>query len=100
MARSQTLRRVGLGMGVVGNNASVWASASCQASSAGYGVAPPVTSGGYASGAPVNSSGGAPAVSRTMQYADPYAAVRASIGAPVSEEANTPPSYESYQGYR
>ncbi|KAL0063677.1 hypothetical protein AAF712_009369 [Marasmius tenuissimus] len=47
-----------------------------------------------------------PQVSRTMQYADPYAAVRANIssaqtnsqyGAPPS---NGPPSYESYAGYR
>lgn len=36
-----------------------------------------------------------PRVSRTMQYADPYAAVRASI----TEQAS-PPSYESYSGYR
>jgi hypothetical protein len=38
---------------------------------------------------------GQPMLSRTMQYADPYAAVRATIQAPT-----TPPSYESYQGYR
>lgn len=39
---------------------------------------------------------GQPMVSRTMFYADPYTAVRASIhGA-----HTTPPSYESYQGYR
>ncbi|KII89630.1 hypothetical protein PLICRDRAFT_39743 [Plicaturopsis crispa FD-325 SS-3] len=40
-------------------------------------------------------------ISRTMQYADPYAAVRASIAgsAPVPPAA-VPPSYESYQGYR
>ena len=36
-----------------------------------------------------------PRVSRTMQYADPYAAVRASIA-----EQGNPPSYESYTGYR
>lgn len=35
-----------------------------------------------------------PRVSRTMQYADPYAAVRASIA-----EQGSPPSYESYSGY-
>lgn len=41
-----------------------------------------------------------PAVSRTMQYADPYAAIRSSIN-PSSEPApSTPPSYETYQGYR
>jgi len=70
-------------------------------SSSGFGGAPPVTSSGYG-GAPVSPDGGAPAVSRTMQYADPYAVVRASIGAPVGgqSESNTPPSYESYQGYR
>jgi hypothetical protein len=71
--------------------------------SSGFGgTAPPVTSSGYGGAAPVSSNGGAPAVSRTMQYADPYAAVRSSIGAPVGglPEASTPPSYESYQGYR
>ncbi|EIN04994.1 hypothetical protein PUNSTDRAFT_75478 [Punctularia strigosozonata HHB-11173 SS5] len=54
---------------------------------------------GYGAGAGISSpTAEAPAVSRTMQYADPYAAVRASIaGAPA---ASTPPSYESYQGYR
>jgi len=42
-----------------------------------------------------------PGVSRTMQYADPYAAVRASlVGAPAGQpQAPQPPSYE-YQGYR
>ncbi|KAF8072156.1 hypothetical protein FPV67DRAFT_1412228 [Lyophyllum atratum] len=42
-----------------------------------------------------------PRVSRTMQYADPYAAVRASVaggGGGVGQAG--PPSYESYQGYR
>ncbi|TFY75578.1 hypothetical protein EWM64_g8434 [Hericium alpestre] len=34
-------------------------------------------------------------VSRTMQYADPYAAVRASVASTA-----TPPSYTSYSGYR
>ncbi|EGN99047.1 hypothetical protein SERLA73DRAFT_90203 [Serpula lacrymans var. lacrymans S7.3] len=38
----------------------------------------------------------APRVSRTMQYADPYAAVRASL----APSAGGPPSYESYAGYR
>ncbi|KAF9463863.1 hypothetical protein BDZ94DRAFT_1257645 [Collybia nuda] len=42
-----------------------------------------------------------PRVSRTMQYADPYAAVRASIaGQQGSPTGGVPPSYESYQGYR
>jgi hypothetical protein len=38
-----------------------------------------------------------PAVSRTMQYADPYAAVRASVG---GGGASTQPAYENYSGYR
>lgn len=37
-----------------------------------------------------------PKVSRTMQYADPYAAVRANLAA----GSQGPPSYDSYQGYR
>ena len=47
---------------------------------------------------------GGPMVSRTMQYADPYAAVRATIAgqqgsvSPVS--VLPPPSYETYAGYR
>jgi len=36
-----------------------------------------------------------PRVSRTMQYADPYAAVRATLAG-----QGSPPSYESYSGYR
>jgi len=42
-----------------------------------------------------------PGVSRTMQYADPYAAVRASlVGPPAGQpQAPQPPSYE-YSGYR
>jgi len=40
-----------------------------------------------------------PRVSRTMQYADPYAAVRASIGTS-NPTAPGPPSYESFQSYR
>ncbi|KZP27419.1 hypothetical protein FIBSPDRAFT_731027 [Athelia psychrophila] len=35
-----------------------------------------------------------PAVSRTMQYADPYAAVRANIG----QAPTTPPTYDGYSG--
>ncbi|KAG9315137.1 hypothetical protein JVU11DRAFT_4260 [Chiua virens] len=38
-----------------------------------------------------------PRMSRTMQYADPYAAVRASL---VASGHAPPPSYESYTGYR
>ena len=40
-----------------------------------------------------------PMVSRTMQYADPYAAVRASIAGGSGSPTSVPPSYESYQGY-
>lgn len=48
---------------------------------------------------------GGPMVSRTMQYADPYAAVRATIAAQqghVSPTSVPPPSYETnaYEGYR
>ncbi|KZT29962.1 hypothetical protein NEOLEDRAFT_1084894 [Neolentinus lepideus HHB14362 ss-1] len=47
-------------------------------------------------------SDASPRVSRTMQYADPYAAVRASIAGPTT--TSSPPTYESYsggyQGYR
>lgn len=39
----------------------------------------------------------APRISRTMQYADPYAAVRASLAA---TGHTAPPSYDSYSGYR
>lgn len=72
-------------------------------------AAPASASGGYtsttttAAAAPVLPEPDmGPRVSRTMQYADPYAAVRAQIaggGAGVSG-VSTPPSYESYQGYR
>ncbi|TFK40114.1 hypothetical protein BDQ12DRAFT_648430 [Crucibulum laeve] len=43
-----------------------------------------------------------PRVSRTMQYADPYAAARASVTGQQGPASPTalPPSYESYQGYR
>jgi hypothetical protein len=46
---------------------------------------------------------GGPMVSRTMQYADPYAAVRATIAGQQGPSSPTagPPSYDSsYQGYR
>ncbi|KAG5642061.1 hypothetical protein DXG03_003733 [Asterophora parasitica] len=39
-----------------------------------------------------------PRVSRTMQYADPYAAVRASVQAASTGGASAPPSYEGYVG--
>jgi len=48
---------------------------------------------------PGPSSPTSPGVSRTMQYADPYAAVRATIGNPAVPAASQPPTYE-YQGYR
>lgn len=42
-----------------------------------------------------------PRISRTMQYADPYAAVRASITPPApTSPSGGPPSYESYSAYR
>ncbi|TFK50034.1 hypothetical protein OE88DRAFT_1661537 [Heliocybe sulcata] len=53
---------------------------------------------GFGAAAPEAS----PRISRTMQYADPYAAVRASIAG--SNNPTTPPTYDSYsggyQGYR
>ncbi|KAF8958340.1 hypothetical protein BDZ97DRAFT_1668694 [Flammula alnicola] len=79
-----------------------------------YNAAPGGYAGGYNTDSPARSNTGppllpepdmgGPMVSRTMQYADPYAAVRASIaggGRPgPSEPPAEPPSYESYQGYR
>ncbi|KAG1905337.1 uncharacterized protein F5891DRAFT_1126119 [Suillus fuscotomentosus] len=49
-----------------------------------------------------DSGSGAPKVSRTMQYADPYAAVRASLATSTATGAPAPtkPSYEPYTGYR
>ncbi|KXN81345.1 hypothetical protein AN958_05200 [Leucoagaricus sp. SymC.cos] len=61
---------------------------------------------GTASPARIATSGGAPTlpqsdlgprVSRTMQYADPYAAVHANIS---GQPPSSPPSYENYTGYR
>jgi hypothetical protein len=46
------------------------------------------------------SGSGAPKVSRTMQYADPYAAVRASLASGTGASAPTKSSYEPYTGYR
>ncbi|KAL0571387.1 hypothetical protein V5O48_010575 [Marasmius crinis-equi] len=74
----------------------------------GFGASSPVRSSPNPPSLPEPDLG--PQVSRTMQYADPYAAVRANIssaqpptqygdsqyGAPNS----VPPSYESYSGYR
>jgi hypothetical protein len=50
---------------------------------------------GYGSG-----GGTSPGISRTMQYADPYAAIRANLDGQPAGATTTPPSYESYQGYR
>jgi hypothetical protein len=54
---------------------------------------------GYGASSPGAGSGAMPqpGVSRTMQYADPYAAVRASIAG--GGQASGPPSYDN-QGYR
>ncbi|KAG6861238.1 hypothetical protein C0995_002360 [Termitomyces sp. Mi166 len=41
-----------------------------------------------------------PRMSRTMQYADPYAAVRASIGGSSSAVHSTPPGYDNYAQLR
>ncbi|KAI6042464.1 hypothetical protein EDC04DRAFT_2658242 [Pisolithus marmoratus] len=46
---------------------------------------------------PSTPDANAPRVSRTMQYADPYAAVRASLTS--GSSAGPPPSYTSYTGY-
>jgi hypothetical protein len=46
--------------------------------------------------APPPSDPVTPRVSRTMQYADPYAAVRASL----ATSTTSPPSYEPYTGHR
>jgi hypothetical protein len=61
--------------------------------------------GGYSPGGQISGEE-LPRISRTMQYADPYAAVRASIAGgpggngPQSPIGAPPPSYDSYQGYR
>ena len=69
--------------------------------------APSGFAGGVApQGAQYSDSG--PRVSRTMQYADPYAAVRASIASGQSNTGSVtpptggppPPGYSSYGGYR
>jgi hypothetical protein len=61
----------------------------------GYGSGGGAGAGEYSAGSPTADRQG---VSRTMQYADPYAAVRASIAG--GGGSSTPPSYETYQGYR
>ncbi|KAF7424310.1 hypothetical protein PC9H_009617 [Pleurotus ostreatus] len=66
----------------------------------GFGASSQASSSPYSNGPPVLPEPDVgPRVSRTMQYADPYAAIRANISQnpPAS---NTPPSYESFQGYR
>lgn len=79
-----------------------------------YNQVPSSYTNSYSTASPARSNTGPPTlpepdlgpmVSRTMQYADPYAAVRASIagqqgsGSPTST-LPMPPSYESYEGYR
>lgn len=55
--------------------------------------------GAFSDPAPTGYGDATPRISRTMQYADPYAAVRATIEShPVAP--SKPPTYESYQGYR
>lgn len=79
-------------------------------STQGYAPAPTGYTGGYASASPSRTGTappilpepdmGGPMVSRTMQYADPYAAVRASIAGGSTSPTGRPPSYDGYAGYR
>jgi hypothetical protein len=79
-------------------------------SSPGYTTAPSGYSGSGYAPSPARTTGPpilpepdlGPRVSRTMQYADPYAAVRATIAGQQGPASPTglPPSYDSYQGYR
>lgn len=74
----------------------------------GFGTASPNYSSAYGTASPARTAtSGAPIipepdlgprVSRTMQYADPYAAVRASVAGQTTP--SSPPSYENYAGYR
>lgn len=48
---------------------------------------------------PSTSDADGPRISRTMQYADPYAAVRASLTSSGNSNPPPPPSYTSYTGY-
>ncbi|KAJ7593551.1 hypothetical protein C8J56DRAFT_931339 [Mycena floridula] len=68
----------------------------------GFGAPASGRQGGYGGAAPVIPEPDfGPKVSRTMQYADPYAAVRANIAGGNPPPASGPPSYENnYQGYR
>lgn len=65
----------------------------------GFGATPTPGRGGFERPPIIPEQDFGPKVSRTMQYADPYAAVRASI-AGGQHQPGGPPSYESYQGYR
>ncbi|KAF5359669.1 hypothetical protein D9756_003227 [Leucocoprinus leucothites] len=74
----------------------------------GFGTASPGYSSAYGTASPARTAiSGAPVipeqdlgprVSRTMQYADPYAAVHASVSG--QQPPMSPPSYENYTGYR
>jgi len=48
----------------------------------------------------LESVSGAPTVSRTMQYADPYVAVRASLASGADAPAPTKSTYEPYTRYQ
>lgn len=89
----------GFGTSYGGGNASSGGYASQQ--SGGYGTSPQRQTGGGGGPPLLPEPDLGPRVSRTMQYADPYAAVRASIGGGSSTSpAGAPPSYENYQTYR
>lgn len=70
----------------------------------GFSPAPPQTrfggSGGGPPTIPEQDLGPRMGVSRTMQYADPYAAVRASIAGTPPAAPQNPPGYSEYSGYR
>jgi len=73
----------------------------------GFGTASPNYSSAYGTASPARTAAGGPPiipepdlgprVSRTMQYADPYAAVRATVA---GQTPSAPPSHENYTGYR
>jgi hypothetical protein len=72
----------------------------------GFGTASPNYTSSYGAASPSRTASGAPIVpepdlgprvSRTMQYADPYAAVRTTVS---GQTPSSPPSYENYTGYR
>ncbi|KAF9452336.1 hypothetical protein P691DRAFT_661155 [Macrolepiota fuliginosa MF-IS2] len=74
----------------------------------GFGTASPNYSSAYGSASPARTATTGPPiipepdlgprVSRTMQYADPYAAVRATVSG--QAPPSSPPSYDNYTGYR